>query len=72
MYEVAIERIQISIHALTRSATGADRFPHPHIEISIHALTRSATGNGSPVVYATNISIHALTRSATLRHRVIW
>ena len=38
------EFCQISIHALTRSATNNSRNNIDREDISIHALTRSATG----------------------------
>ena len=56
---------KISIHALTRSATGYAHVRHVQFGISIHALTRSATTLSLAIALSSAISIHALTRSAT-------
>ena len=56
----------ISIHALTRSATGIPVSRVRVHSISIHALTRSATRANKRFNNNGNISIHALTRSATI------
>ena len=58
--------LQISIHALTRSATDIEDCVMHSYGISIHALTRSATNVLRRDEYRCKISIHALTRSATL------
>ena len=42
---------EVSIHALTRSATQLLRKPSQHLLVSIHALTRSATQVGSNPPY---------------------
>ncbi|AFR21620.1 hypothetical protein R0052_03330 [Lactobacillus helveticus R0052] len=55
----------ISIHALTRSATGGKTLTGGLDSISIHALTRSATSKYTNWQDIRKISIHALTRSAT-------
>src|SRR5690606_348753 len=55
----------ISIHALTRSATKFVIVNGIWPYISIHALTRSATYEGRCDETVYEISIHALTRSAT-------
>ena len=58
---------EVSIHALTRSATSFIFIIHTYLRnVSIHALTRSATiiasiSSSNPYL----VSIHALTRSAT-------
>ena len=58
----------ISIHALTRSATGLHGARKQYSGISIHALTRSATAIPLNSSISLFISIHALTRSATRHH----
>ncbi|EES74007.1 hypothetical protein POTG_01057 [Paenibacillus sp. oral taxon 786 str. D14] len=60
--------LDISIHALTRSATIKGEGKDEGGNISIHALTRSATIGGVDTDVITGISIHALTRSATQLH----
>ena len=56
---------EISIHALTKSATDLDYYLKVSTEISIHALTKSATYKIIKPSKAQAISIHALTKSAT-------
>ena len=56
---------RVSIHALTRSATGDTKKKLIECIVSIHALTRSATTNNSWYSSVSLVSIHALTRSAT-------
>ena len=55
----------VSIHALTRSATGATPEAVQAVQVSIHALTRSATWPIPRPRPLRSVSIHALTRSAT-------
>ena len=57
--------MDISIHALTRSATKYSHRRNIDEGISIHALTRSATFIEVLRCLNVGISIHALTRSAT-------
>ena len=63
---LAFAFVEISIHALTRSATRHLKHPSYIFIISIHALTRSATIQDPGGPDHRMISIHALTRSATL------
>ena len=58
-------RKQISIHALTWSATEMQKVIYDCLLISIHALTWSATQTDEQKRIAALISIHALTWSAT-------
>ena len=56
---------QVSIHALTKSATDKPDEEVRRIKVSIHALTKSATPSISPPESQLRVSIHALTKSAT-------
>ena len=60
-----VQLVDISIHALTRSATSVRVALYYQKQISIHALTRSATISSGNFSVIGMISIHALTRSAT-------
>ncbi len=63
---IKIKMIEISIHALTGSATSKiPNFSITSAFISIHALTGSATKIESESTSSSIISIHALTGSAT-------
>ena len=57
--------VDISIHALTKSATPLTSQNLLAISISIHALTKSATGFVLAIECLMLISIHAPTKSAT-------
>ena len=59
------KRLHISIHALTKSATGLIQYFFTMNQISIHALTKSATSATEFNFKMIFISIHALTKSAT-------
>ena len=66
LFPLRLQRhMQVSIHALTRSATIHNWFLCKVSYVSIHALTRSATFVLVPAKPVWLVSIHALTRSAT-------
>jgi len=56
---------QVSIHALTQSATMIGEIHDLSFDVSIHALTQSATSTILSTASAELVSIHALTQSAT-------
>ena len=58
---------EVSIHAPTKGATGAE-LPHKGLsKVSIHAPTKGATPKGYYVRFADPVSIHAPTKGATWR-----
>lgn len=66
---VIAHNADISIHALTRSATANGREDGFCGQISIHALTRDATRIIFINEFHLAISIHALAKSANVKHR---